>query len=224
MRAMALTLAASSLLSNALVSQRPMRQAQGAGQGAAPNAGPMQGEGRAQLEGRVRREFARVVRNRVGLSDEQMQKLGPLTQRLEEQRRSLQMDERDARVALQGIILGDTPSDSAKVEQLLDNLLDVQRKRLQLAESEQNLGPPRERRRAPRRERLCRCLHCQIDFLSARKIHLVGLLAYRGVEDGTRSARCARHRLPADPVVDRLHVAQLLPRSANAAICSACSS
>jgi len=137
MRAMALTLAASSLLSNALVSQRPMRQAQGAGQGAAPNAGPMQGEGRAQLEGRVRREFARVVRNRVGLSDEQMQKLGPLTQRLEEQRRSLQMDERDARVALQGIILGDTPTDSAKVDQLLDNLLDVQRKRLQLAESEQ---------------------------------------------------------------------------------------
>jgi len=133
MRAAAVALAASALLSSELASQRPVRQMQGD----PPNGAPMQGEGRARLEGQVRREFARVVRNRVGLSDEQMQKLGPLTQRYEEQRRRLQMDERDARMSLQGTILGDAPPDSAKVNQLLDRLLDVQRKRLELLESEQ---------------------------------------------------------------------------------------
>jgi len=128
--ALTLALAATTLGAGDISAQRARQM-----QGGPPNNPP--GQGRALLEGQVRREFARAVRNRVGLSDEQMQKLGPLTQRYEEQRRRLQMDERDARMTLQGAILGDVPADSAKVEQLLDKLLDVQRQRFQLAEAEQ---------------------------------------------------------------------------------------
>lgn len=124
---MALSLAGSAL------AQSPLRQTQG---GVAPGAG-MQGPARAQLEEDIRRGFARAVRMRVGLSDDQMQRLGPLTRRYEEQRRRLQLEERDARMSLQTVIRDETAPDSVKIEQLLQRLLDVQRRRVQLAESEQ---------------------------------------------------------------------------------------
>jgi hypothetical protein len=90
---------------------------------------------RARLEGEIRRGFARAVRERVGLSDEQMRRLAPLTQRHEQQRRALQLEERRARMALQAELLGASP-DTTAVARLLDTLLDVQRRRLQMIEAE----------------------------------------------------------------------------------------
>ena len=109
--------------------QRPMQRGQAGGAPDRPGR-------RAQLEGEVRRRFARLVRERVGLNDEQMQKLGPVTQRHEEQRRRLMMDERDAREAMRAVILGDATADSARIEQLLERFKDVQRRRVGLMESE----------------------------------------------------------------------------------------
>lgn len=93
------------------------------------------GRQRALLEGELRREFARAVRERVGLSDEQMQRLGPITRRHEQQRRELQMEERRARVALQTQLRSAAP-DTVEVARLLDALLGVQRRRVQMIETE----------------------------------------------------------------------------------------
>lgn len=93
--------------------------------------------GRARLETEVRRNFARLVRQRVGLSEEQMDRLVPLTQRYEQQRRQLQMDERDARLSLREIMRDEQTADAKQVDQLLQKLVDVQKRRAQLLESEQ---------------------------------------------------------------------------------------
>jgi hypothetical protein len=95
------------------------------------------GPPRGELEAQVRRGFARAVRERVGLSDEQMRKLAPITQKHATERARLQLDEREARMEL-GRLLRDTASaDTAKVERLMARLLDVQKRRVQLLEQEQ---------------------------------------------------------------------------------------
>lgn len=92
---------------------------------------------RAQLEMQVRRNFGRLVRQGVGLSDDQMRRLVPVTQRYEQQRRQLQMQERDARMSLRAIVDGGPSGDSARVNQLLQTLIDVQKRRVQILEAEQ---------------------------------------------------------------------------------------
>jgi hypothetical protein len=90
---------------------------------------------RTRLEGEIRRTFARAVRERVGLSEDQMRRLAPLTEKHERNRRALQQEERGARVALQTQLRAEAP-DTAAVTRLLDTLLDVQRRRFQMIEAE----------------------------------------------------------------------------------------
>lgn len=92
---------------------------------------------RMRLEGEIRRGFARAVRQRVGLSDEQMRQLGPMTQRYEQQRRRLQLEERETRLSLRSELRDYQAADSAKIGRLLQNLIDIQKRRVQLLESEQ---------------------------------------------------------------------------------------
>lgn len=115
----------------ALIAQRPGRPMGGRGQGAA------QDPRRAELEDEVRRGFARAVRERVGLTDQQMLKLGPLTRRYEEQRRQAQMDERDARMKLQALVLVGSDADSVRLKQFMAQLNDVRKRRVQIDEAEQ---------------------------------------------------------------------------------------
>lgn len=104
---------------------------------AAAQQRPAQGPpGRAQLEGEIRRGFARAVRERVGLSEEQMRRLAPLTQKHEQERRQLQMEERATRMALQ-LAMRDSAPDQDRVAQGLERLLDVQKRRIALLEREQ---------------------------------------------------------------------------------------
>jgi hypothetical protein len=93
--------------------------------------------GRARLEDEIRRGFARAVRQRVGLSQEQMGRLIPLTQRYEQDRRRLQIEDRDARMSLRRILRDESSADAKEVDQLLQKLVDVQKRRAQLLESEQ---------------------------------------------------------------------------------------
>ncbi|HEX7952991.1 MAG TPA: hypothetical protein VF523_08000 [Burkholderiales bacterium] len=109
--------------------QRPGRQGQA--------RGGQRMDSRAQLENDVRREFARVVQERVGLNDDQMQKLGPLTQKYEQQRRETQLDERNTRIRLQAALLDSNAADSTKINQYVQQLLDAQKRRVAIAESEQ---------------------------------------------------------------------------------------
>lgn len=92
---------------------------------------------RARLEGEVRRGFARAVRDRVGLSEDQMRRLVPLSRTHEQQRRRLQLDERRTRVSLRAALRDDRTADSAKVAQLLEDLVEIQKRRVQLLEAEQ---------------------------------------------------------------------------------------
>ena len=92
---------------------------------------------RAELESQVRQEFARTVRNRVGLTDQQMARLAPVTERLARDRRALQVAERDARVGLQRALREGSAADTAAVSRMLGTLVDVQKRRAALLEQEQ---------------------------------------------------------------------------------------
>jgi len=76
------------------------------------------------------------VRARVGLTDEQMQKLGPMNERHAIARRRLQMDERATRMELQFALRSDAPADTT-VSRLLGHMTEIQRQRVQLMETEQ---------------------------------------------------------------------------------------
>jgi hypothetical protein len=89
------------------------------------------------LENEIRRGFARAVRQRVGLSEAQMSQLGPIATRYEQQRRQLQVEERDTRLSLRGALRNEQTADQKQVDQLMQRMLDIQKRRLQLVESEQ---------------------------------------------------------------------------------------
>ena len=92
---------------------------------------------RARLEGEIRRNFARVVRNRVGLDDVQMAKLGPISQRYEQQRRQLQIEERETRVSLRQMLRDESTADTAQVSKMLRTLVELQQRRSHVLAAEQ---------------------------------------------------------------------------------------
>lgn len=96
-----------------------------------------EGNRRAQLEARFRQQFARVVQERVGLTTEQLTRLGPINDRYAVQRRQLQMDERATRMSLQRALRNPDLADSAEVSRLLRHLVDAQKRRAALLEAEQ---------------------------------------------------------------------------------------
>ncbi len=93
--------------------------------------------GRARLEGQLRQRFALLVRNRVGLSDDQMMRLRPVTQKYEQQRRQLQMEERDTRLSLRTSLQAGQSADANQVDQMLQRMVDIQKRRVAILEAEQ---------------------------------------------------------------------------------------
>lgn len=132
LRSLAFTFAAAMLSVAAGVS--PARAQQGDRlQQAPPGAQPPAGA----LERQFRERFAEVVRRRLNLNDSQMQRLGQVNDRFERDRMLLLRDERRTRQALRAEVLAGDSADQAKVAGLLDELLKLQRRRLDLTESEQ---------------------------------------------------------------------------------------
>lgn len=95
----------------------------------APRAG-------AGAQERVRQRVARLLRERVGLTDDQLRRLAPVSRSFEERRQSLFRDERTARQALRRELTATTP-DQARVATYIDQLFALQRRRLDLAAEEQ---------------------------------------------------------------------------------------
>ena len=116
-------------MASAAMAQPPLRAAQG--QGVSDSVG------RVRLENQIRRMFTRAVRERVGLTDDQMTRLAPVTSKYEQQRRQLQLDERDTRIALRTALTADA-TDQKKVDDLLQRMLDVQKRRVRILEAEQS--------------------------------------------------------------------------------------
>jgi hypothetical protein len=98
-------------------------------QRAAPNE-------QAAAQHRLRQRFVRLLRERVGLSDDQLRRLAPVSRGFEVRRQTLFRDERAARQALRRELNAET-ADQARVATYIDQILALQRSRLDLAAEEQ---------------------------------------------------------------------------------------
>lgn len=101
---------------------------------------PPGGGGRAMLEERFRARFESLLRERLLLSDAQMQQMKDVNQRLDGKRRELFAEERSVRREMRDVLHASGPEDQAtqdKVAQLMERALRVQRARLDLVEAEQ---------------------------------------------------------------------------------------
>lgn len=95
------------------------------------------GPRRQALERELRERIGREVQRRLQLDEEKMRQLGRTNERFEAQRRILVAQERAARIGLrQEMLRGDSASHE-RVAMLLDTLIGVQRKRVELVEQEQ---------------------------------------------------------------------------------------
>ena len=96
-----------------------------------------QKQGRQQLEQQFRRGVARVVKQRLGLSDDQMSKLSRSSAQYEGRRRALFQQERAERLALRAEMQAGASGDQGKIAGSLDRLLQLQRSRIELQIEEQ---------------------------------------------------------------------------------------
>lgn len=103
----------------------------------APGLGQQQPANRAALEQRVRQALARVARERIKLTDDQMRQLAQVDQQFAVQRRQLNRDERDTRLALAAAMRDTVSPDQAKISSYIDQLIAAQRKRIDLVAAEQ---------------------------------------------------------------------------------------
>lgn len=96
-----------------------------------------QGARREALERRVRERIAQEVQDRLNLDDAQTQRLGATNRKFEERRRLLVGEERTVRMALREQVMRGDSADQPRVGALVDQLIAVQRRRLDLVEQEQ---------------------------------------------------------------------------------------
>ena len=95
------------------------------------------GGNRAQLERQFQQMLFQMTRRRVGLSDAQMNQLVPVNRRFETQRRDLQRQERQTRLALRDAMRDSTQADQSKITGYLDQLVQLQKQRVELFAQEQ---------------------------------------------------------------------------------------
>jgi periplasmic protein CpxP/Spy len=103
----------------------------------APQTSIKQPARRQQLEQQLRRRLWSVTKDRVGLSDAQMTRLGETSARFDARRRTLNQAERAERVALRQQILAGDRADQGRIASGLDRLLQLQRQRVELQAAEQ---------------------------------------------------------------------------------------
>ena len=92
---------------------------------------------RQALEQRVRQQMAAVVQKRLGLNADQMRRLGEVNRDMEGERRLFNQQERDARIALRTEVMRGDSANQDRVARYIDQLIDVQRRRIELLAREQ---------------------------------------------------------------------------------------
>jgi protein CpxP len=92
---------------------------------------------RANLEQQVRERIARVTKERLGATDQQMAKLQETNKKFDEKRRLVVDQERDVRMSLRDEVLRPDSARQAQVAALLDRIIKTQRQRVDLMEQEQ---------------------------------------------------------------------------------------
>jgi hypothetical protein len=99
---------------------------------------PDSAQGRRQaLEQRVRQRMATTVQQRLGLNADQMRRLGEVNRDIEPERKLLNEQEREARVRLRGEAAFGDSANQERVARYLDQLIDAQRRRIELLSREQ---------------------------------------------------------------------------------------
>jgi hypothetical protein len=112
----------------------PLASPLAAQQSVSGNAPPM---ARDSLESRVRLRMAQIVKTQLGLTDRQVRQLMVTNRRFEARRVALFQEEREVRNALRDEIESGDTTRQVQVSALLDRMLQMQRDRLALLESEQ---------------------------------------------------------------------------------------
>jgi Spy/CpxP family protein refolding chaperone len=92
---------------------------------------------RERLERRFRQGMARVVRERLDLTNAQMVRLQTVNQRHAKERQELFRREREARGAIRRAVLSGDSTAARTVSGLLDEVLSIQQQRLELVRREQ---------------------------------------------------------------------------------------
>lgn len=92
---------------------------------------------RPQLERQLSERLAEVVQRRLGLTGRQMRQLQLTNQRFEQQRRQLLDEERGVRRSMREELAAGASANQARVAELMQRTLQLQRRRLDLLESEQ---------------------------------------------------------------------------------------
>ncbi|HJU68079.1 MAG TPA: hypothetical protein VJ650_07485 [Gemmatimonadaceae bacterium] len=92
---------------------------------------------RQALEQRVRQQMAVVVQQRLGLNADQMRRLGDVNRDMEAERRVLNQQERDVRIGLRAEVMRGDSANQDRVARYVDQLIDVQRRRIELLSREQ---------------------------------------------------------------------------------------
>jgi hypothetical protein len=92
---------------------------------------------RQALEQRLRQRMAAVVQQRLRLNTDQMRRLGEVNREIETQRRALHEQERDIRIGLRAEVLRGDSANQERVARFVDQLIDVQRRRIDLLAREQ---------------------------------------------------------------------------------------
>lgn len=92
---------------------------------------------RLELEKKFQERIDAIVKQRLGLTDEQSSKLRDVATRTEEGRRVLRRDELGVRFAMRKELLAGDRVNEARVAELLDQMPKLDRRRLELQEQEQ---------------------------------------------------------------------------------------
>ena len=104
---------------------------------AAQEAQPRGDTANAALQARVRQRLATVVKQRLGLTDDQVRQLAAANASYEGRRHDLMVRERDARVVIRRELKRGQSADQKAVDAALSDLFRIQRTRIDLAEQEQ---------------------------------------------------------------------------------------
>lgn len=102
----------------------------GRGVGQAPN--------RLALERRARQALGVAIQRQLKLDDQKMRQLQRTDAKFEAERRALTRDEREARQTLKAAMEDSASGDPSKVDAAMKRMIQVQRRRVDLLETEQN--------------------------------------------------------------------------------------
>ncbi|HMA01286.1 MAG: hypothetical protein ACM34L_13265 [Gemmatimonas sp.] len=85
----------------------------------------------------LQRRVYEITQRTLDATDAQMRQLQDVNRRYQRERRELNQQDRDARETIRAEVLRDSLADQAEVARMLDQLVDVQRRRIDVFEREQ---------------------------------------------------------------------------------------